>query len=209
MMKERALAAAILAGGQAKRLGGVNKGTLTIGAAAIVDRQLAALRQVTSHVFVVGTGSPVWTKRGLRVVPDEIPGMGALGGIYTAIVRSPCDRTLVAACHMPFVSAALLRRLAAEHADVVIPRTVRGYEPLCAIYTRACAPDIRARLDRGDLRAPALPTGLRVAELGPEILLMDDPDGLLFSNVNTPHDYERAKGVIEIEAGTDGRSYHD
>ena len=48
---------------------------------------------------------PAWSARGLTVVPDDIPGMGALGGIYTAIVHSPCDRTLVVACDMPFLSA--------------------------------------------------------------------------------------------------------
>ena len=200
MAHERDLAAAILAGGQAKRLGGVNKGTLAIGAAAIVDRQLAALKQVTPRIFVVGAESPAWTARGLEVVPDEIPGQGALGGIYTAIVRSPCDRTLVLACDMPFVSAAWLARLAAqEDADVVMARTARGYEPLCALYTRACAADIRARIDRGELQASTLPKGVRITELGPEVLSMDDPEGRLFVNVNTPHDYERAKGLIELK----------
>ena len=73
--------------------------------------------------------------------------MGALGGIYTAILRSPCDRTLVVACDMPFLSAAFLGRMAAiADADLVIPKGARGYEPLCAIYTRACLPDIRARM---------------------------------------------------------------
>lgn len=200
MMRQRALAAAILAGGRARRLGCVNKGTLPLGRMEIVDRQLFALRDVASHVFVVGTPSDAWTARGLQVVPDDIPGMGALGGIYTGIVRSPCDRTLVLACDMPFVSAAFLGRLAAEEAaDAVMPRTHRGYEPLCAIYSRACAPDIRARIERGELHASVPPCGVRVAEIGPETLAMYDPDGLMFMNVNTPHDYERAKEFVSTE----------
>ena len=200
MMRQRALAAAILAGGRARRLGCVNKGALPLGRMEIVDRQLFALRDVASHVFVVGAPSDAWTARGLQVVPDDIPGMGALGGIYTAIVRSPCDRTLVLACDMPFVSAAFLGRLAAEEAaDAVMPRTHRGYEPLCAIYSRACAPDIRARIERGELHASVPPCGVRVAEIGPETLAMYDPDGLMFMNVNTPHDYERAKEFVSTE----------
>jgi molybdopterin-guanine dinucleotide biosynthesis protein A len=191
------LAAAILAGGQARRLGGVNKGTLRLGNAQIVDRQLAALREVASAVFVVGTDSPVWSARGLAVVPDDVSGMGALGGIYTAIMHSPCDRTLVVACDMPFLSADFLEHMAAiEDADLVIPKSSRGYEPLCAIYTRACLPDIRARMARGALHAARLPEGVRIAEVGPDMLGMDDR---LFLNVNTPHDYERAKGLIELK----------
>jgi molybdopterin-guanine dinucleotide biosynthesis protein A len=201
MIPNRPLAAAILAGGEAKRLGGINKGTLAIGDIQIVDRQLTALREVASDVFVVGAESPAWTSRGLRVVPDEMAGLGALGGIYTAIVQSPSDRTLVVACDMPFVSAAFLRLLAAEDedADVVMPRSARGYEPLCAIYSRACAPEIRARLARGELQAAVLPRDVRAIEIGPQIIALADPDGLLFVNVNTPHDYARAKGLIELK----------
>ena len=186
-----ALAAAILAGGHARRLGGVNKGTLTVGATAIIDRQLEVLRALATDVFVVGREDPAWESRGLRVVHDKVPDAGPLGGIYTAIVQSPCERTLVVACDMPFLSDALLRRLAAvQDADLVIPRRARGYEPLCAIYSRVCAPDIRARIDRGAYEASTLPAGVRVIELNVD-------NDLIFVNVNTPHDYERAKRLIE------------
>ena len=200
MQTESQPAAAILAGGRARRFGGASKAELVVGGTPIVDRQLAALREIAAPVFVVGREAPVWSARQLPVVPDEIADAGALGGIYTAIVRSPSDRTVIVACDMPFLSAPLLRRMIAVNgADLVIPRSVRGYEPLCAVYSRACAADIRARIARGALEAAALPGGLNVVELGPEILAPFDPDGLLFVNVNTPHDYERAKGLIELK----------
>ena len=191
MTNGSALAAAILAGGHARRLGGVNKGTLTIGIDAIIDRQLDVLRALTTDIFVVGREDPAWAARGLRVVPDEIPNAGPLGGIYTAIRHSPCERTLVVACDMPFLSSAFLGRLAAvEGVDLVIPRSERGYEPLCAIYSRTCEGDIHARLARGAYEASTLPAGIRVAEIGVG-------NDLTFVNVNTPHDYERAKELIE------------
>jgi molybdopterin-guanine dinucleotide biosynthesis protein A len=181
------LAAAILAGGRARRMDGANKGTLLIGRTAIIDRQLDTLREITREIFVVGRDDAAWTSRGLRVIPDEIPDAGALGGIYTAIVRSPRERTLVVACDMPFLSGALLRDLAAvTGADLVIPRHAGRYEPLCAIYSRACAGDIRNRLARGMNEASRLPAGVRVTEF-------DVDDDTFFVNVNTPHDYERAK----------------
>jgi molybdopterin-guanine dinucleotide biosynthesis protein A len=187
----QALAAAILAGGHARRLGGINKGALDIGGAAIADRQLEVLRSVARDVFVVGHPDDVWAARGLRVVPDEIVDAGPLGGIYTALLHSPAERTLVVGCDMPFIAADVLERLAAvDGADVVVARSARGLEPLCAIYSRACAGDIRARLERGEYEASTLPAGFRVAEVGVE-------RALVFVNVNTPHDYERAKGLVE------------
>lgn len=191
MTNETAVAAAILAGGRARRLGGVNKGILHIGAAAIIDRQLEVLRALAADVFLVGRPDPAWNDRGLRVVADDIPDAGPLGGIYTALQHSPRDRTLVVACDMPFLSAGLLQRLvAAADADVAAARSARGFEPLCAVYSRRCAAGIHARLLRGDYEASRLPPGVRVVEVVVE-------DDLSVVNVNTPHDYERAKELNE------------
>ena len=79
----------------------------------------------------------------------------------------------------------------------MVPRSARGYEPLCAVYSRRCADAIRLRLERGALRASELPEGVQIEEVGPETLAAYDPDGLLLVNVNTPHDYERARDRIE------------
>jgi molybdopterin-guanine dinucleotide biosynthesis protein A len=191
----RPLAAAILTGGRATRMGGADKGALPIDGTPILDRQLAVLREIAWPVFLVGRAPTRPLPPGIRVVPDAIPNAGALGGIYTAIVESPCDRTLVVGCDMPFLSATLVMRLAEEEeADLVIPRSARGYEPLCAVYGKACAPGIRNRIAHGELQASVLPRDVRIAELGPEALAAYDPDGLLFVNVNTPHDYARANG---------------
>ena len=191
----RPLAAAILTGGHASRMGGLRKATLAVGGTSIIDRQLAVLRTLAAPVFLV-TSARAPRDAELTVVRDEYPDHGALGGIYTAIVASPHERTLVVACDMPFLNAAFLAHLVGIDADLVIPKTSRGYEPLCAIYSRACAPSIRERLTRGELEASRLPDGVRVAEVGPKTVAAYDPDGLLFVNVNTPHDYERAKEVL-------------
>ena len=213
MADRRGTAAAILAGGRARRLGGVSKASLRIGGARIVDRQLAVLRNIAGEIFAVAPDEVAYAGLGLRVVPDAIPDAGALGGIYTAVVSSPCERTLVVACDMPFLSAAVLERLVRDgEADLVVPHGARGYEPLCAVYARACAGAIREQIARGDLRASALPEAVRgtldVVEVGPEELAALDPDGLMFVNVNTPHDYERARSLGESEMETRKRSYH-
>jgi molybdopterin-guanine dinucleotide biosynthesis protein A len=200
----RGTAAAILAGGRASRLGGVSKAALRVGAARIIDRQLPVLRAVSDEVFIVAPDAEAYADLNVDVVPDVIAGAGALGGIYTAIVASPCARTLVVACDMPFLAPALLERLVTTRdADLVVPHGDRGYEPLCAVYARTCAAPIRQQIARGDLRASGVPDAVRgtlhVVEIGPEVLAAIDPDGLMFVNVNTPHDYERARNLVESE----------
>ena len=130
---------AILAGGRARRLGGLNKAGLTLhpGGPSVLDRQLARLRRVVDHTIIIANDADAFGSFGVPVIPDMRPDDGALGALYTAIQAAPTDRTLVMACDMPFVSEPLLAYLvgAGGAADIAIPRTARGYEPLCATYS--------------------------------------------------------------------------
>lgn len=205
-MTERSpIAAAILAGGLARRMAGVNKATLRVGDRRIVDRQLALLRQVADPVFIVSNHREAFSNLGVEVLPDVIPNAGPLGGIYTAIRASPHPRTIVVAGDMPFLTLALLRHLAADStADLVIPQSAAGYEPLCATWSAAAAEVVRRQIERGILKAALLVKELHVEAIGPAILASCDPHGLLFVNVNTPHDYERAQGLSHLESNRPG-----
>lgn len=188
-------AAAILAGGRATRFGGRDKSALTIGTTQFLDRQIAALKQTADDVLIVTNQPDRYASRGVRVVVDAIHGGGALGGIYTALVASAAPQVLVVACDLPFLTPAFLAHLAraGRDADIAIPRTEAGYEPLCASYARTCLAPIKARLDQGQLKvADLVEAGLRVRELGPAELARFDPDAALFFNVNTPDDYDLA-----------------
>jgi molybdopterin-guanine dinucleotide biosynthesis protein A len=131
----------------------------------------------------------------LRTVPDVRPGLGALGGIYSAVIESPAPVVCVA-WDMPFVSESLIDALAAglEHADAVLPQSDgrRGVEPLCAAYGPACADAIAASLEAGELRAIGFHDRIRVSILPLEqVRTLADPE-LLFFNVNTADDLAKA-----------------
>ena len=199
---ERGVSAAILAGGRATRFGGVDKASLAVGRARIIDRQLAVLAAVTDDVRIVANDAGRYAGLGVRVIPDAVAGAGPLGGIYTALLDATRDRVLVIACDLPFVTAALLERLltesgAGEEVDAVVPRSARGLEPLCALYSRRCAAVARERIERGALQVAGLLEAVRTRVLGPETLAPYD-EGALFENVNTPHDHERARGWVEL-----------
>lgn len=190
--------AAIIAGGDARRFGGRDKGALVIGEARIIDREIAVLREVTDHLVIVANDPDRYRSLGLPIVEDLVPGAGALGGIYTAITVARDTPTLVVACDMPFLSARFLRYLAiaGREVDVAIPRTAEGYEPLCASYSRGCADPIRRRIDAGALTVLDFLSDVRVREIGPEEIAPYDPDGTLFFNVNTPDDYARSLDAV-------------
>lgn len=182
--------AAILAGGRATRFGGRDKGSLIVDGRRIVDRQVAELRQVAADLLVVG-GTPRPELAGIRHVPDAIPDSGPLGGLHAALSEARGAATVVIACDMPYVTAALLRYLLSltDAADVVVPRTERGYHPLCAAYTRACLDPIRRRLAARDLRVTGLFDDVAVRVVSREaVAAFGDPEQLL-ANVNTPEEY--------------------
>lgn len=197
--------AAILAGGQARRLGGLDKSALAVGdpAAAprsILDRQLAVLRDLTPHILIVTREDAPAARQaggaGVVTIRDRVDA-GALGGLYTALVEAPTEQILVIACDMPFVTAPFLARLATLGAsrefDAVVPRDAHGRHPLCAAYQRRTAAAIRARIDAGQLRVLDALATMAVREIGPDELAAYDPDGRLLLNVNTPEDHATAQ----------------
>jgi molybdenum cofactor guanylyltransferase len=192
--------AAILAGGRARRLGGIDKSALVVGARSILDRQLSLMHGLTSHLLIVTNDRSRVQVVDVPVVVDRIGGAGALGGLYTALVEAPTEQVLIIGCDMPFLTAPFLRYLAerGRDADVVVPRNSYGRHPLCASYVRRTAPYFQARIQAGDLRIGAALEDLTVQELGPDDLSPFDPDGRLLLNVNTPHDYARARSMAHM-----------
>jgi len=72
------VAGAIIAGGPAKRLGGVAKPFLKVGGRTIAERQLELLRGAALvRVFVVANDPAPWTALGVDVVPDLVVRMRA------------------------------------------------------------------------------------------------------------------------------------
>lgn len=180
-----------------------------MGGRRVIDRVADALFAATGATPFVVANDPEAGKwlPGSEVVPDVLPDLGSLGGILTAVetVRRIGGRAagvLCVAWDMPFVSAGLLRELAAmlDNADAALAESDsrRGVEPLCAAYGPACAPAIRAAVARGDQRAIAFHEDVRVARLPRERVLQYGDPGVLFFNVNTPEDLSRAESLCRV-----------
>ncbi len=192
-MKAHKRAAAIIAGGRARRLGGVDKSRLVVGGRTIISRQAEVLRQIADEVFVVGEHPERPADSDLPCYDDVVAGVGAIGGLYTALEVASADLVLVVACDLPFLEASMLERLfeLAATADAAWVRTAAGVEPLVACYRRGVRAELRAAIDEGRLKLADLSRTLEIRELaGTELAQFGDPARLL-TNVNTPDEYER------------------
>jgi molybdopterin-guanine dinucleotide biosynthesis protein A len=193
---------AVLAGGAATRFKGRPKGLLEVGGRRVLDRVVETMAAVlpAPPLLVANAGdAPTW-RPDLRCVPDLRPGMGSLGGVYTAIAAGP-GPVLVVAWDMPFLERALLELLIAEGRDydAFLPESgAQGHgsgalEPLCAIYGPACRAPIERAFARGDLAMISFHDSVRMGTLSLDrVRAVGDP-AVLFFNVNDPQDLERAE----------------
>lgn len=190
--------AAILSGGLARRFGHVDKGQLTVGGRTIRQRQLDALGPVARPIFLVGHPDRTCSPPGVVAIDDVVTGCGPLGGLDAALRASDGETLLLMACDMPHVSAAFLQYLLtlAHDADVVVPRTERGYHPLCAAYTPACGPVVRRRLERRQLRMVDVLEEVRVRVVEPEELVRFGGGDYLLANVNTQAELDAIESFL-------------
>ena len=103
--------AIILAGGRGSRLGGVSKADLVVGGRRLLDVVLEAVRRARTTVVV----GPVAVPDGVLVTVEDPPGTGPAAGIVAGLeaVERSAEWTVVLACDLPGVQAAVPRLLAA------------------------------------------------------------------------------------------------
>lgn len=197
--------AAILAGGRASRMGGLQKALLEVDGRAILDRQLDALRPLFapgSIAAVVAAGaSPEeaapFTARGLTVLRDREAGQGPLAGLAAALAWADGALLFALACDMPRVDRRVIElivgRARARSADIALPRAGERLQPLLACYSPRCLALVERELGAGRLRAAALAVaaregGLTVDVIDAEEIRTVDPYLRSLVNVNRPSD---------------------
>jgi molybdenum cofactor guanylyltransferase len=182
--------AVILAGGRARRLGGVDKRTLIVDGRTIFARQVAQLAPCVAEILV-SAPRPV---DGYRTVADPAPDLGPLGGIAAGLAACRTPWLLVIAGDMPHIDRALIELLAARAGgacDAVGIRIGGLPEPLCTLLrVEVWRPRVAARIAARRLKASALLTDeqVRVAWIEEADVRSIDPELRTLHNVNTPSD---------------------
>lgn len=187
------LSGIVLAGGKSQRMGR-NKALMELGGKTLISRVLERLARLCDELIVSANELELYADLPARVVPDQISGSGALGGVHAGLMAMRNERAVVVACDMPFLSLALLRYMAvvAPAYDVVVP-VVRGYyEPLHAVYSVNCVGPIEQLVAEGPQRVVALYRRVRVREVTEGEARLFGAQ-FSFMNVNTPEDWAEAQ----------------
>lgn len=107
------ISAVILAGGQAKRMGGVDKGLQPLQGKPLFQFIYDRLHLQVEHISVnANRNQAIYATAGVPVFGDNIEGFqGPLSGILTALERSETDFVLFVPCDSPFFPDNLLEKL--------------------------------------------------------------------------------------------------
>lgn len=171
----------LLTGGASSRMG-VPKATLMVAGETIADRTAARLLQVCDPVVEVGPGYS-----GLRRVDEDPPGRGPLAALVAgADAVDTGGPVLLLACDLPFVTEALLGRLAGwDGTGTVVPVDLAGREQLvCARYSPEAIDRARIQLADGE-------RSLRSVLRDGDFVRVTDVDPQELIDVDTPEDAKR------------------
>jgi molybdopterin-guanine dinucleotide biosynthesis protein A len=211
---ELRVGAYVLAGGGSTRFGR-DKALAELGGHSMLARMLALMdtavsgEQLACTALVIGSAEKydtVWT----LCVEDRWPGEGPLGGIVTALLHTretepECEWNLIVSCDMPFLTADWLRflveRAVKSDAQVVVPHSTHGPEPLCACWRTNAVETLRPAFERGVRKVTQGISLLRSEVLDERDWKRFDSAGRLFWNMNTAADYAEARRIVEGEDG--------
>jgi molybdopterin-guanine dinucleotide biosynthesis protein A len=185
-------AAAIIAGGEARRLGGRVKPLIDIEGRSVLDRQLDVLAPRFAAIAISSNDALAFQDRALPVIPDRQPGLGPLAGIAAALAWCPAPYLLVVAGDMPYIQPGIIDLLLAHRSEVdaVVPFLGGVPEPLFAIYARTCLPVAEQRVATGRRKARGLVLDHELAlhRVDEPALRAVDPALRCFTNVNAVAD---------------------
>ena len=204
----------ILAGGQATRMGGGDKGLLNLGGRTLLRHVIDRLEPQVDRLALNANGDPArFAEYGLPVLPDSIGGFaGPLAGVLAGLdwaAEQGADTIVTTAADTPFFPLDLVPRLllASEGMEepLALAATPRSGDelksgggarvnrhPTFGIWPVALRDDLRAALHDG-LRKVVLWTDRHGGRMAPFPVDRFDP----FFNVNTPEDLVRAGVLLE------------
>ena len=191
-----AISGLVLAGGLARRMGGIDKGLVVLAGKPMIAHVLAGLAPQVGRVLInANRNLDQYGSYGYEVVSDTLEGyLGPLAGALSALEVIDTEFLLTVPCDSPLVAPDLAGRMYAAlrlgQADLAVAHDGRRQQPVFLLLKRGLAADLEAYLASGERKIDRWFARHRVAEAD----LSDRPDS--FINVNEPEEKQRLEALI-------------
>ncbi len=190
--------AVILAGGEARRLGGIDKTLVEIGGMAILSLILERLRPQLALVALGANGDPArFEQFGLPVLADHIRGIGPLAGLLRGLdwaAEQGARSLLTVPGDTPFIPRDLLRLLAPAPSVAVSAGRTHHLVALWPVSWRDALADHLGRLSQDAPRRAFGVAAFAASHRLREVPFAAEPVDPFF-NVNTPEDRAAAQAM--------------
>jgi len=180
----------VLAGGQGRRMGGVDKGLQPLRGKPMVAWALERLApQVDELIVNANQNQEAYARFGYRVVPDAIGGFaGPLAGLHAGLTAASHPLAVTVPCDSPFLPldlVARLRKALGEH-HLAVAKTGDQPHPVFSLVRRSVLEHLARFLSSGGRKIDAWYATLKVVE----VPFDDEADA--FRNINTREELDSA-----------------
>lgn len=179
----------VLAGGQGRRMGGVDKGLQALRGKPMVEWVLERLApQVDEIVINANQNRETYARLGHRVIADDIAGFaGPLAGLHAGMKAAKHPLVVTVPCDSPFLPMDLVSRLREKmgNSDLAVAKTGAQAHPVFSLVKTGLLKNLESFLLQGGRKIDAWYGSLRFVE----VPFDDEADA--FRNINTREELER------------------
>lgn len=194
----------VMAGGASTRFG-FDKARAELHGETMLARMCKVVKDVTGGVSIVAPFGR-YAEFGERLVGDQWPGEGPLGGIISALSDAHTRNhehvwCVIVGCDMPFLTREWLGylkdRTLTTRAAVVAPQSAVGLEPLCACWHTSVTARLQYSFEDGIRKVTDALKRVSMEVVDEKDWKRFDKMGRLFWNMNTRAEYQEALRIME------------
>jgi len=180
----------ILAGGQGRRMGGVDKGLQLLRGKPMAQWAIERLAPQVDEVLInCNQNLDANARFGYRLVPDQVGGFaGPLAGLHAGLKAAAHPLVVTVPCDSPFLPEDLVSRLKEhiEGKDLAVAKTGDQPHPVFSLVRKDVLDSLEAFLAGGGRKIDAWYASLRTVEVSFD----DEADA--FRNINTLEELGKA-----------------
>ncbi|MEF1251053.1 molybdenum cofactor guanylyltransferase MobA [Vibrio owensii] len=176
----------ILAGGQASRMGGKDKGLIELNQKPLIEHVIERLSPQTPRILINANRNQDAYRAFGFVFSDQFKDFpGPMGGIHAGLVHAETDWVGFVPCDSPQINTDLVERFCnavEEDTDILVAHDGDHQQPVFTLYHKRVLPKLTAFLERGDRKIILLYKECNTRYVD----FSDSPN--CFVNLNTPEE---------------------
>ena len=185
----------VLAGGQGRRMGSVDKGLQTLKNEPMIEWVLQRFSPQVNEVLInANRNIDQYARYGHRVITDEVKDFsGPLAGLHRGLVEAKYELVATVPCDSPFLPNDLISRLRVlleqQHADIAVAKTGAQVHPVFCLCKRSLESHLSKFLAEGGRKIDAWYSTLKLVEV-------DFDDETAFSNINSLQELSQVEASL-------------